>query len=161
MAPSRTSPPPRQDRATRRRLSGPGLRTFLAITEGWGLDEEDRRRVLGMPSRATYARWMRRARADEDLVLPTGILMRLAAVLTVHRLLRQLLGIGPEALTWLRAPHGAPPFGGQPPLALVTGGTLEGIDTVCRYLGALAHGHSAAPSPSGSMRQRAGPGKEA
>lgn len=133
----------------------------MAITEGWGLDEEVRRRMLGMPSRATYARWMRRARAGEDLVLPTGALMRLAAVLTVHRLLRQLFGAGPEALDWLRAPHDAPPFGGQPPLALVTGGTLEGIDTVCRYLGALAHGHPAAPSPGGSMRQRAGPGKEA
>jgi len=142
-----TPAPPRHDRETRRRLSGPGLRAFLAIADGWGLDQEDRRRVLGAPSPAAYARWVEDPRAGEALLLPTGVLMRLAAVLTVHRLLRELFGAGPEALDWLRAPHDAPPFGGQPPLALMTGGTLEGLDAVCRYLGALAQGHPAAPGP--------------
>jgi uncharacterized protein (DUF2384 family) len=141
----RNPAPPRHDRETRRRLSGPGLRAFLAIADRWGLGEEDRRQVLGAPSPATYGRWAERARAGEALVLPIGVLMRLAAILTVHRLLRQLFGTEPEALDWLRAPHDAPPFAGQPPLALVTGGTQEGIDAVCRYLRALAQGYPAAP----------------
>ncbi len=37
----------------RRVLSGPGLRAFLAITERWGLTAEQRRLVLGVPSRST------------------------------------------------------------------------------------------------------------
>jgi hypothetical protein len=87
--------------------------------------------------------------------------MRLAAVLTVHRLLRQLFGAGPEALDWLRAPHDAPPFTGQPPRAPKTGGRLEGPDAVCRNLGALAQGHPAAPGSARPTPPRAGPGKEA
>ncbi|MPZ12700.1 MAG: DUF2384 domain-containing protein, partial [Kiloniellaceae bacterium] len=79
---------------------------------------------------------------------------------TVHRLLRQLFGGGQQALGWLRSPHDAPPFAGQPPLALVTGGTLEGIDTVCRYLTALAQGHPAAPGPADPPSPVALPGKE-
>jgi uncharacterized protein (DUF2384 family) len=86
--------------------------------------------------------------------------MRLAAVLTVHRLLRQLFGAGPEALDWLRAPHDAPPFAGHPPLDLVTGGNLDGIDAVCHYLNALAQDHPAAPGPAGPAPPPAGSGKQ-
>jgi uncharacterized protein (DUF2384 family) len=158
---SPTPAPPRHDRETRRRLSGPGLRAFLAIADRWGLGEEDRRQVLGAPSPATYGRWAERARAGEALVLPTGVLMRLAAVLTVHRLLRQIFGAGPEALDWLRAPHDAPPLAGQPPLAILTGGSQEGLDTICRYLAALAQGHPAAPGPAGPTPPPAERGKQA
>ena len=38
----------------RRRLSAPGLRTFLTIADLWGLDERQRLLVLGLPSRSTY-----------------------------------------------------------------------------------------------------------
>src|SRR4051812_39972760 len=53
----------RFDPANRRRLSPPALRTFLAIADLWGLAEEQRRLVLGYPSRSTYHSWCRRARA--------------------------------------------------------------------------------------------------
>lgn len=160
MVRSQPPAPPRHDRETRQRLSGPGLRAFLAIADRWGLDEEDRRRVLAAPSPAAYARWVQRAQAGEVLVLPTGILVRLAAILTVHRLLRETFGVGPEALDWLRAPHDAQPFAGQPPLALVTGGSQEGLDAVCRYLAALAESHPAAPSPAAPPSPAARLGKE-
>jgi len=68
---TRSPTPPRHDRQTRRRLRGPGLRAFLAVADRWGLDEEDRQRVLGTPSPQAYARWAQRARAGEALVLPT------------------------------------------------------------------------------------------
>ncbi len=37
--------------ANRRRLSGPALRTFLAIADLWKLNEGQRRLILGYPSR--------------------------------------------------------------------------------------------------------------
>jgi uncharacterized protein (DUF2384 family) len=156
---SSTPAAPRHDRKTRKRLSGPGLRAFLVIAERWGLNEDERQQVLAAPS-AACARWERRARAGENLIMPTGILLRLAAVLTVHRLLRQLFGAGPEALDWLRGPHDAPPFAGQPPLAVLTGGSREGLDAVCRYLAALAQGHPAAPGPADPPSPAAQPGKK-
>src|SRR3546814_13378783 len=53
----------------RRRLSGPGMRTFLGIANVWGLSEGDRLRVLGFPGRSTYYGWVSRARAGQDLEL--------------------------------------------------------------------------------------------
>jgi hypothetical protein len=45
--------PQRFTPANRRRLSAPGMRTFLAIADLWKLTEEERRLVLGLPSRST------------------------------------------------------------------------------------------------------------
>src|SRR5690606_14009335 len=46
------------------------------------------------------------------------------------------------------------------PLALVTGGRLEGIDAVCRYLAALAQGYAATPGPAAEPPPAARLGKE-
>jgi hypothetical protein len=46
--------PHRFEPANRRRLSGPGLRTFLTIADLWSMNEEQRRLALGFPSRSTY-----------------------------------------------------------------------------------------------------------
>ena len=55
--------PRRLSPANRRRLSAPGLRTFLAIADLWGLTEEERRLVLGLPARSTLGA-VRALRAD-------------------------------------------------------------------------------------------------
>ena len=65
----------------RRRLSGPGMRTFLAVADVWGLSEADRLRVLGFPGRSTYYGWVSRARAGQDLELSVDTLLRISAVL--------------------------------------------------------------------------------
>ncbi len=48
--------------ASRKRLSAPGLRTFLAIADLWKLDEQQRLLVLGLPSRSTYYNWVKAVR---------------------------------------------------------------------------------------------------
>ena len=55
--------------ANRRQVSGPGLRTFLAITDLWGLTESERLLILGGPSRSTYYGWLKAARDGRDLIL--------------------------------------------------------------------------------------------
>ena len=62
--------PPRLDLSrfaptNRRRLSAPALRTFIAIADLWGLSEEQRRLILGFPSRSTYHSWCKQAREHE------------------------------------------------------------------------------------------------
>ncbi|MGL5113811.1 MAG: antitoxin Xre-like helix-turn-helix domain-containing protein, partial [Beijerinckiaceae bacterium] len=76
----------------RRRLSGPGLRTFLAIADLWKLNEEQRRAVLGLPSRSTYHNWTRAVREHRDITLDLDALLRLSAVLGVHQALQVLHG---------------------------------------------------------------------
>jgi hypothetical protein len=129
----------------RRRLSGPGLRAFLDIADLWRLTEGERLMVLGLPGRSTYFGWVSRARGGRDLTLPFDTLLRISAVLGVHKALRILFGSGPEEVAWLREPHHAPTFGGQPPMALLANGTQDGIMLVRRYLDAFRGGVFAAP----------------
>ena len=124
----------------RRRLSGPGLRSFLAIADLWQLNEEQRRLVLGYPARSTYYLWIKQARAQESLLLDADVLTRISAVLGIHQALGVLFANQAEALAWLRGPHAAPVFGGQPPLALITSGSQDGLLLVRRFLDAARGG---------------------
>lgn len=126
--------------ANRRRLSGPGLRTFLAIADLWRLAEVERLLVLGGPSRSTFYGWVKAARDHHDLTLPTDTLIRISVVLGIHKSLRILFQTEHDGVEWLRGPHQGQPFGGQPPMALVTGGTQDGLMTVRRFLDAARGG---------------------
>src|ERR1700742_3516951 len=75
----------RFDPVNRRRLSAPGLRTFLAIADLWALTEEQRRLVLGYPSRSTYHNWCRQAREHGSITLDADVLTRISAVLGIHQ----------------------------------------------------------------------------
>lgn len=122
--------------ANRRRLGGPGLRTFLAIADLWGLDESQRLMMLGMPSRSTYYGWIKAAREHRDVMLDVDVLLRISAVLGVYQALRVLHDSEAAGLAWLRTPHRAPLFGGQAPLELMVGGAQDGLMLVRRFLGA-------------------------
>lgn len=126
--------PQRFSPANRRRLSAPGVRTFLAIADLWKLTEEERRLVLGLPSRSTYHHWAKTAREHGDLTLDVDVLVRLSAVLGIHSALQILHDDEREGVAWLRRPHGATVFGGKPPMALVASGTQDGLLTVRRFL---------------------------
>ena len=130
----------------RARLSGPGLRTFLNIADRWDLSQTERRLILGSPVRSTCLDWVSKAREGRDLTLSLDVLLRISAVLGVHKGLKMM--VGPDAeeqRTWLRAPHDAPTFGGKPPIALLANGTLDGIMRVRRHLDALGGSMFAAP----------------
>lgn len=124
----------------RRRLSGPGLRTFEAIADLWDLNQVERLLVLGSPPPSTYEAWLCASREHGDLTLPVETLMRLSAVLGVHKALQILFSSEPEGVTWLCRPHAAPSFGGQAPISLLTGGTLDGVMTVRCFLDAALGG---------------------
>ena len=130
----------------RRRLSGPGMRTFLGIADVWGLGEADRLRVLGFPGRSTYYGWVSRARAGQDLELSVDTLLRISAVLGIWKALRILFDTDAEGVAWLSGPNDAPTFGGQPPMRLVTAGTQDGLMLVRRYLDGMRGGVFAAPN---------------
>ncbi|WP_062341850.1 MbcA/ParS/Xre antitoxin family protein [Novosphingobium sp. CCH12-A3] len=126
--------------ANRRRLSAPGLRTFLAIADLWGLNEEQRRLILGYPSRSTYHSWCKQAREHGSFMLDVDVLTRISAVLGIHQALGVLFADEHDGVAWLRQPHDAPVFGGHPPLDLVVNGTQEGLMMVRRFLDAARGG---------------------
>lgn len=126
--------------ANRRRLSGPGLRTFQTIADLWGLSDEERLLALGLPSRSTYYNWLKAVREHRDVTLDVDMLTRISAVLGIHQALGVLHATEREGLAWLRTPHNAPLFGGRPPLALVTCGSQDGLMSVRRFLDAARGG---------------------
>jgi Protein of unknown function (DUF2384) len=132
--------------ANRRRLSGPGLRTFLGIADLWGLTEEQRRLVLGLPSRSTYHNWVKTVREHGEITLAVDTLHRISAVLGIHQALGVLFESEIEGMEWLRAPHGATVFGRNPPLNLVVSGTQDGLLTVRRFLDAARSGRYMEPN---------------
>ena len=138
--------PARFSPAIRRSLSAPGLRTFLAIADLWGLTEEQRRLVLGLPSRSTFHHWAKTAREHGEITLDVDVLLRLSAVLGIHQALGILHTDEREAVAWLRRPSMALPFAGQAPLALITCGTQDGLLTVRRFLDAARGGVHMAPN---------------
>ena len=145
-----TVPPPlnasRFNATNRRRLSGPAMRTFIAIADLWALTQEERLLVLGLPSRSTYYGWVRAARDGDGLTLPTDTLLRISAVLGIHKALRILFASDQDGIRWLRDPHAALPFAGQPPIALALGGTQDGLMLVRRFLDAARGGLFMAPN---------------
>lgn len=130
----------------RRRLSAPALRTFLAIADRWGLSEEERRLILGYPSRSTYHNWAKLAREHGAFTLDADVLTRISAVFGIHQALGVLSRSEAEGVAWLRGPHDATVFGGRPPMALVTSGTQDGLMIVRRFLDAARGGIYMAPN---------------
>lgn len=132
--------------ANRRRLSGPAFRTFLAIADLWKLSEEQRRLVLGYPSRSTYHNWAKLTREHGEFTLDVDVLTRISAVFGIHQALGILFNTEADGVAWLRGPHAAPVFGGQPPLGLVTAGSLDSLMAVRRFLDAARGGLYMAPN---------------
>lgn len=130
----------------RRRLSAPALRTFLAIADLWGLREEERRLMLGLPSRSTYHNWAKQAREHGAFTLDVDVLLRLSAVLGIHQALGVLYGGDAEAVAWLRGPQDGSIFGGRAPLELMISGTQDGLMAVRRFLDAARGGLYMAPN---------------
>lgn len=126
--------------ANRRRVSGPGLRAFLAIADLWRLMENERLLILGAPPRSTYYGWIKTARDRRDLMLPTDTLIRISAVLGIHKALQILFPTEIEGTGWLRGPHQSQPFAGQAPIALIAGGMQDGLMAVRRFLDAARGG---------------------
>ena len=124
----------------RRRLSAPGMRTFLAIADLWGLTEQERLRILGYPPRSTYHKWAKQAREHTEFTLDADVLTRISAVLGIYQALRVLFAAEQEGLSWLRGPHQATVFGGHPPIDLITDGTQDSLLTVRRFLDAARGG---------------------
>lgn len=137
--------PPRLDAArfapaNRRRLSAPGLRTFLTISDLWGLSEVQRRLVLGLPSRSTFHKWVKSVREHREITLDVDVLARISAILGIHQALGVLNSREEDGVAWLRTPHRATVFGGHPPLALIVSGTQDGLLAVRRFLDAARGG---------------------
>lgn len=141
----RTVQPGLKTSAERAEVSGPGMRAFLTIADKWGLSEDQRLAALGRPGRSTYHGWAAKARSGAEINLPLDTLLRISAVLGIHKALRIVFVDDAVAIGWLKSPNAGLVFGGQAPIDLVTSGTQDGLMLVRRHLDAWRGGQFAAP----------------
>jgi Protein of unknown function (DUF2384) len=120
----------RQSPDTRRRLSGPGIRTFFKIASAWQLSGDEQRGLLGWPAASTFYKY----RAGDVGVLSFDTLTRLSLVLGIYKALHVLYPDPALADRWVRLPNAHPIFGGRPALALMTDGGIDGLYHVRRLL---------------------------
>lgn len=130
----------RFSRTNRRRLSAPGLRTFLTIGDRWNLTDDERMLILGSSKRSTYVKWVTSVRDGKDITLNVDTLMRISIILGIHEALAVLHSNELDGLAWLRTPNDAPLFGGSMPMALIANGTQDGPMRVRRFLDAARGG---------------------
>src|SRR3954470_15988400 len=120
----------RQSPDVRRRLSGPGIRTFFNIAAAWQLSGDEQRGLLGWPAPSTFYKY----RAGDVGVLSFDTLTRLSLVLGIYKALHVLYPDPALADRWVRLPNGHALFSGQPALTLMIDGGMDGLYQVRRLL---------------------------
>jgi hypothetical protein len=126
----------RFDPATRRRLSGPGLRTFFNIAAAWRLSNAEQQILLGSPAASTFYNWKR----GRHGTLSFDELERISLVLGIYKALHTLFPDDAVADGWLRQPNTNPLFSGRSALDRMLDGSIDDLYAVRRFLDAWRSG---------------------
>jgi hypothetical protein len=123
------------DRATRERLSGPGLKAFFNIMARWQVRDQDARVLLGGVTNGPYYQMKR----DPNRLLDADRLTRVSLLIGIFKALHILYS---EKLAdrWVQLPNSNRIFGGATPLDYMMRGGLPAIHTVRRLLDARRAG---------------------
>ena len=123
------------DRATRERLSGPGLRAFFNVMARWQVKDDDARHLLGGVTNGPYYEMKR----QPDRLLDVDRLTRVSLVIGIFKALGMLYS---DALAdrWVHLPNTNRLFGGATPLAYMIRGGVPALQTVRRLLDARRAG---------------------
>jgi hypothetical protein len=111
------------DPQTRKRLSGPALRTFFNIAASWRLSVTEQRALLGWPAASTYHKY----KSGDHGALAFDTLTRLSLILGIYKSLQVLYPEPPFADAWVRLPNSHPLFGGRRALDVMVDGGLDGL----------------------------------
>lgn len=123
------------DRATRERLSGPGLKAFFNIMARWQVRDQDARVLLGGVTNGPYYQMKR----DPDRLLDADRLTRVSLLIGIFKALHVLYS-GKLADRWVQLPNTNRIFAGATPLEYMMRGGLPAIQTVRRLLDARRAG---------------------
>ena len=118
------------DPQTRKRLSGPALRTFFNIAASWGLSVSEQRALLGWPAASTYHKY----KTGDHGPLPFDTLTRLSLILGIYKSLQILYPEPGFADAWVRMPNSHPLFAGRRAIDVMVDGGIDGLYRLRRLL---------------------------
>lgn len=110
--------------------TNPAMRVFDGLAGGWKLKGEEKLVLIGVKGPAELQAL--RTSALEDVTLET--IERVIILLDIFQALNTLLPVPERADAWLRAPNGAPRFGGRSAMEMMVNEGLEGLRAVRAYL---------------------------
>lgn len=113
-------------------FGGPALRTFFNIAKAWSLSEQEQMKLLGLTSRSTLHSW----KANRVSKVSRDTLERISYMLGIFKAINILLPDPKRADAWMRAPNGAPLFGGRSALDRMISGNIGDLYVVRQYLDA-------------------------
>ncbi|HKD66195.1 MAG TPA: MbcA/ParS/Xre antitoxin family protein [Candidatus Binataceae bacterium] len=128
--PEQLTPDRRQNPEVRRRLSAPGMRTFLNVAAAWGLNVNDQRGLLGWPAQSTYHKY----KSGNVGALPYDMLVRISLVIGIYKALHILYPEPELADQWVRLRNTNALFAGDTPLKVMIDGGIDGLYRVRRLL---------------------------
>lgn len=131
----------------RQSLSSPAIRAFVKLCDLWQLNEKERLVLLGSVARSTFYAWAQKASKGAKLTLPLDVLLRISALLGIHKALRIIFTTKDDGIEWLYRSNQGRNFGGQSPKEIMLSGTQDGLMQVRRHLDAWRGGVFAYPSP--------------
>lgn len=134
--PATTPPAERAKPETRKRMSGPAMRTFFDIAGKWGLDNREQIALLGSPAQSTFYKY----KAGDVGTLSFDLLTRISLILGIYKVLHILFPDNAVADRWFKLPNSNPMFGGLTPAAYVAQGDMDSLYRVRRLLDARRGG---------------------
>lgn len=129
----------------RQKVSGAAIRAFVNIAQLWKLSEKEKLVMLGAPGRSTYHSWVSKASKQQSIILPLDVLLRISAVLGIHKAIRIIFHSTEDGIKWLSSSNIGIAFGGQSPKEIMLSGTQDGLMQIRRYLDAWRGGGFSSP----------------
>ena len=117
-------------------LAHKGLAAFFRIAERWQLTARQQQIVLGQPARSTFFKW----KSGQPGAIGKDTLERLSYIVGIYKALQILIPRADLADAWITRPNDAPLFNGQPPIAMLTEGSVASLYRVRAYLDAQRGG---------------------
>jgi len=121
-----------ENRADRKRVSSVAVKLFLGITQGWGLSNDQKRRLLGDISKAAFHNWA----AGKVSTLSRDQLERISLCLGIEKGIKLVFSDDGYGARWLKAANTDIPFNGQVPLKHMTEQGILGLYQTRQYLDA-------------------------
>lgn len=120
----------RRDPEVRKKMSGPAMRSFLKITDIWGLSVDQQRALLGWIGASTYHKY----KGGEVGTLSYDTLTRISLVLGIYKALHILFPDAAMADRWVKLPNKNKLFTGRMPIDYMAQGEIANMYDVRRLL---------------------------
>ena len=120
------------DAHQREKLSGSAVRLFMNLADAWQLNVDQRCRLLGDISKATYHNWQK----GKVGTLSRDQIERISLLLGTHKGLKLLFADEASGMRWLKNANTDAQFGGRSPLERALCGSVNDLYAVRRYIDA-------------------------